>query len=94
MFRGLSVDSVPVHPTKIYSESGVAVIVTVDPDSKDPPELLTLPPSPAATSTSNRTTGISVSSSNASFAQVIRIRKVAKKRIYFLIELVVGQLKI
>lgn len=36
-------------------------------------ELLTLPPSPAATSTLNKTTGASVSSSNASRVHVIKI---------------------
>ena len=76
--KGLSVDSVPVHPTKRYSESGVAVIVTVDPDSKDPPELLTLPPSPASISILNKTTGASVSSSNASRVHVIKINNVKR----------------
>tara|TARA_A100001015_G_C14458004_1_gene506803 strand:+ start:263 stop:364 length:102 start_codon:yes stop_codon:yes gene_type:complete len=33
MVKGLSVDSVPVHPTKRYSGSGVAVTVTDEPDS-------------------------------------------------------------
>ena len=31
--RGFSVDSIPIQPEKKYSCSGVAVIVTTDPDS-------------------------------------------------------------
>ena len=40
---GLSVEPFD-QLTKTYSESGVAVIETLDPDSKDPPELETFPP--------------------------------------------------
>jgi hypothetical protein len=40
---GLSVDPLD-QLTKTYSESGVAVIETLDPDSKGPPELETFPP--------------------------------------------------
>ncbi|MDC0001559.1 hypothetical protein OAD81_04840 [Flavobacteriaceae bacterium] len=31
--RGVSVDSIPIQPEKTYSCSGVAAIVTTDPDS-------------------------------------------------------------
>ena len=92
---GLSVESDPVHPVKRYSASGEAVIVSEVPEAKEPPVLSTEPPSEAEASTLKKTVGTSVvSSSNASFAHVIRIRKVAKKRIYFLIELVFSQLNV
>ncbi len=72
--KGLSVDSDPVHPINTYSESGVAVIVTVDPESKEPPVVSTDPPSEAETSILKITVGASVCSSNASFWHVIRTR--------------------
>jgi hypothetical protein len=78
----------------LIQETGVAVIINLAPEANEPPELSTEPPSEAVTSILYKMVGSSVSSSNASFAHVIRIRKVAKKRIYFLIELVVSQLKI
>jgi hypothetical protein len=71
---GLLVEEVPVHPVKTYSESGVAVIINLAPDANEPPELPTEPPSEAETSILKKTVGSSVSSSNASFWQVIRIR--------------------
>ena len=78
--RGLSVDEVPDHPVKIYSESGVAVIVRLLPDSTDPPVVSTNPPSEAETSMLKITVGSSASvcSSNASFWHVIRIRNEKK----------------
>ena len=92
---GLSVDSVPVYPVKRYSASGVAVIVSEVPEAREPPVLSTEPPSEAEASTLKKTVGTSVvSSSNASFAHVIRIRKVAKKRIYFFINLIHSQLNV
>ena len=58
------------------------------PEAKEPPVLSTDPPSEAEAFKLNKTIGTSVvSSSNASFAHVIRIRKVANKIMYFLIEL-------
>jgi hypothetical protein len=36
--RGFSAEDVPVHPVKRYSASGVAVIVSVDPDANEPPD--------------------------------------------------------
>ena len=42
--RGLSVEVVPFHPTKLYSASGVADIVTVSPLLKTPPVVETEPP--------------------------------------------------
>ena len=78
--RGLSLDEVPDHPVKIYSESGVAVIVRVVPDSTDPPVVSTDPPSEAETSILKITVGASASvcSSNTSFWHVIRIRNERK----------------
>ena len=73
--RGFSVEDVPVHPVKRYSASGVAVIVSVDPDANEPPALSTEPPWEAAASTLKKTIGASVSSSNTSFVQVIKIIK-------------------
>ena len=76
--RGFSLDDVPDHPVKIYSASGVAVIVSVDPAAKEPPVLLMVPPCEAEASILNITTGASDSSSNASFAQVTIRRNVSK----------------
>ena len=70
--KGLSVESVPVHPTKVYPFSGVAVRVIVEPDSNEPPEESTLPPSPDETSRLNTTDGSSTCSSNASLEHVIK----------------------
>ena len=71
--RGLPVEDVPVHPVKRYSDSGVAVIVSVDPDANEPPVLSTEPPWEAEASTLKKTVGASVSCSNASYVQVINI---------------------
>ena len=63
----------PVHPVKIYSASGVAVIVIVDPDSNEPPVLSIEPPAEDEALTLKKTVGTSVSCSKASFVQVISI---------------------
>ena len=49
MIRGLSVDVVPSHPTKLYSASGVADIVIVSPFLYIPPVVDTDPPSTVLT---------------------------------------------
>jgi hypothetical protein len=83
--NGLSVEDVPVHPVKIYSESGVAVIISLEPDAKEPPVLFTEPPSDAEALILNKTNGASVCSSNASFLHVISRKKANEKsRIFFI----------
>ena len=67
--RGFSSEDVPVQPMKIYSASGMAVIVSKVSDAIEPPVVSTEPPSEAEAAILKKTVGASASvcSSKASF---------------------------